>query len=395
MISSTDAAGAAPDRHSARLHYDTGGPVLVVGGGVGGMATAILLRRLGFAVELVELDPQWGVYGAGISITGPTFRALQRLGLLEEVLAVGFAGNAPIRLHTPAGDVIGEVPGAPIEPGLPQNGGVMRPDLHRVLQRHTEQSGTVIRLGLSVVTIEEAAKGTLRVGFSDGSAGTYQAVIGADGLMSRVRRIIFPEASAPQYTGQYCWRLTAPRRADHVQPWFFMAGPVSAGLMPCSPSLMYMWLLEPRAAKARLEQDQLVPRLQEIMRPFGGMLGEIRDAAASNPSLLVRPLESFLLPAPWHRGRVLLIGDAAHATTPHLASGAGMALEDALVLAEELRRAADIGAGFAAFSARRWERCRTVVEKSVEIGRMQQTDASPQRLGQLVAQAEATLRADI
>lgn len=381
--------------HGARPSYDDGLPLLIVGGGVGGMSAAILLRRLGFAVELAELDPQWGVYGAGISITGPSFRAFKRLGVLDDVLAQGFASALPVRLHTPAGHLIAEVPGAALEPGLAHNGGIMRPDLHAILRDHTERSGTVIRLGLTLEAVEETPGGAVAVRFSDGTRGAYQAVIGADGLMSRVRALAFPDAPSPVYTGQYCWRLTAPRTADHVQPWFYMAGPVTAGLMPCSPTQMYMWLLEPRAAKTRLEPEQLVPRLREIMRPFAGKLAEIRDQIDENDSLIVRPLESFLLRQPWTKGRIVLIGDAAHATTPHLASGAGMAVEDALVLAEALAAAPDMPTAFAAFSARRWERCRTVVEKSVEIGRMQQTDASPESLRRLMAEAEATLRSDI
>jgi 2-polyprenyl-6-methoxyphenol hydroxylase-like FAD-dependent oxidoreductase len=108
-----------------------------------------------------------------------------------------------------------------------------------------------------------------------------------------------------------------------------------------------------------------------------------------------RPLDSVLLPAPWHRGRVILIGDAAHATTPHLASGAGAAVEDGIVLAEALRDHSNPHAAFAAFMERRFERCRLVVDSSVRIGAMQQAHASPHAIAGLIDEAQTALRAEI
>jgi 2-polyprenyl-6-methoxyphenol hydroxylase-like FAD-dependent oxidoreductase len=389
-MSSSDAV-AGSDR---RAPIDKAAPMLIAGGGVGGMACAILLRRRGFAVDLVETDPQWGVYGAGISVTGPSYRAFAQLGILHEVLQAGFASNGGLKLHTPAGQQIAEIPSPAIAPGLPSGGGIMRPALHAILRRHTEASGAAIRLGERVAALDQDAGG-VSVTFTGGDTARYQMVIGADGAFSALRLLLFPQAPAPAYTGQHCWRLVAPR-PDHVtQPHFYLGGRISAGLMPCSQDKMYMFLLQAAPEKIRLADSQLAPRLRQVMAPFGGLLGELRDNLTVDSPIIVRPLEAMLLPRPWYAGRTLLIGDAAHSTTPHLASGAGIAVEDALVLAETLDECGSVGDAFARFMDRRWERCRMVVETSVQIGALQQQGAPPDQVKAVIADAEMRLRAEI
>jgi 2-polyprenyl-6-methoxyphenol hydroxylase-like FAD-dependent oxidoreductase len=132
------------------------------------------------------------------------------------------------------------------------------------------------------------------------------------------------------------------------------------------------------------------------MQPFGGLLGEVRDQLNPQSVINCRPLDSILLPRPWYQGRILLIGDAAHSTTPHLASGAGIAVEDALMLSHLLARTTTtVEQAFSQFMDRRWARCKDVVESSVEIGALQQNGASPAKYGALIGAAELRLQADI
>jgi len=228
-------------------------PILVVGGGIGGMAAAILLRRRGFAVNIVELDPEWRVYGAGISITGPTYRAFQWLGILDEVCALGFGSTGAIRIHNTAGQHLADVPTHSISPGLPSGGGIMRPVLHQLLRDRTGTEGVSVRLGITAEGFNDQAD-SVNAPITDGTATAYQAVIGADGAFSAVRAMLFPDAPEPRYTGQYCWRVNAARPPEVTQPYFFMAGQVTAGLMPVSPAKMYMWLLQPAVTKTRVAQ---------------------------------------------------------------------------------------------------------------------------------------------
>ena len=165
--------------------------------------------------------------------------------------------------------------------------------------------------------------------------------------------------------------------------------------MPTSATQMYMFLLIHEPHKIRIDEATQWQRLKQLMAPFSGLLGTLRDGLSDRSVIIVRPLEAILLPRPWHRGRVLLIGDAVHATTPHLASGAGIAIEDALVLSQELEREPDVERALVRFEERRWERCRLVVENSVRIGQMEQTHADPAALKTLMAVSEAALREDI
>lgn len=368
--------------------------LLVVGGGIAGMSLAIRMRELNWSVDLVELDPQWRVYGAGISITGPTYRASRRLGIAEELMAQGFSSQRGVRICAPTGQIVAEIPAHPIEPGLPTGGGIMRPVLHEILSSRTRMAGVNVRLGVTVASISEGPAG-VTAQTSDGRKETYALVVGADGVFSKMRSMIFPQAPQPRYTGQYCWRLMAARAPEIDGVHFYMAGAVTAGLMPTSASQMYMFLLHHVPEKLRIEEAHQMLRLRELMMPFSGVLGGLRDGLSGKSAIVVRPLEAILLPRPWHSGRVMLIGDAVHATTPHLASGAGIAIEDALVLSEELAGAGGIEQALVRFEERRWERCRLVVENSVRIGDMEQSHADPGALKRLMAESEAALRLDI
>jgi 2-polyprenyl-6-methoxyphenol hydroxylase-like FAD-dependent oxidoreductase len=369
------------------------GNLLVCGGGIGGMSLAIRLREAGWAVDLVELDPEWRVYGAGISITAPTFRAFKTLGLLDELKTRGFCSEFDVRICAPSGETVAEVPTPAIEPGLPVQGGIMRPALHSILSSRTRARGVDVRLGVTIASLEESGE-RVAVTTTDGLSRSYDAVVAADGVNSRMRTLLFPGAPRPRYTGQYCWRLVAERPAAIDRCHFYVAGPITAGLMPTSARQMYMFLLQPEPAKMHLDETTQWRRLRDLMMPFSGPLGELRDGLCPDSIINCRPLEAVLLPKPWHIGRVGLLGDATHATTPHLASGAGIAVEDALLLSDYLIEETDVERALTRWENRRFERCRMVVENSVAIGQMQIGHASPDKLKSLMGKSEELLRAE-
>ncbi|WP_416462443.1 FAD-dependent monooxygenase [Sphingomonas sp. VDB2] len=368
--------------------------ILVIGGGIAGMSFAIRARELGHPVDLVEADPDWRVAGAGISITGPTYRAIKRLGLLDEVMTEGFYIGTGSYICAPDGTVVAEVPMQRLEPDLPTAGGILRPRLHRILSGRVRELGVLVRLGTTVVELTDEGR-SVRASFGDGDCGDYDMVVGADGAFSSTRDRLFPDAPEPRYTGQYCWRMLAARPTEIDRPFFFLTGEVTAGLMPCSEEHMYLWLLENAPMRRRIDDARAAAGLRELLAPFGGPLGRLRDTIDSTTHVISRPLDALLLQRPWHKGKVVLIGDAAHATTPHLASGAGIAIEDALVLAECLAEGGEVEAIFSRFTERRWERCRLVVESSVEIGAMQQAGGSPDKLNQLMHAAQQALNENI
>lgn len=363
--------------------------VLIVGGGIGGMSAAIALRARGVAVELIDIDPQWRVYGAGITITGPTLRAFRQLGVYDEIAAQAYVGDG-IQVCDTQGNPIRKLP-TPIPPeaGVKGSGGIMRPVLHSILSAHVRQSGATVRLGVTVRSFVQDQNG-VDVTFSDGASGRYELVIGADGVFSQIRSMIFPDAPKPEYTGQSAWRLVAKRPPEIDRRHYFLGGPHKVGFTPVSDDEMYMFLLE-RTPQLFREEHELKDALAALLESYGGILADIRDGIGDHSQINFRPLEAFFLPAPWHVGRVVLIGDAAHPTTPQLASGAGIAVEDALVLAEEMTQGRPVAEALHRFTERREERCRLVVEGSIEIGRLEQAQAPVEEQTAVVERALARL----
>lgn len=276
----------------------------------------------------------------------------------------------------------------PKEAGVPGSGGITRPTLHAILSRPTIEEGAAVRLGVSVETLAQDTSG-VDVRFSDGTRERYDFVIGADGIHSRTREQIFPGAPRPEYTGQCTWRVFTKRPPGVDRRHYFLGGPNKVGFTPVSDEQMYLFVNE-RTVRKVLEPDELRIGLAKLLEGYGGHIATIRDSLMPTSEVVLRPLEAFVLPAPWNVNRVLLIGDAAHPTTPQLSSGAGMAVEDAIVLAEELVAAGTVTAAFAAFMARREARCRLVVDSSVAIGKLEQAHAPGD---QLTAIVDRTLKA--
>lgn len=359
---------------------------LIVGGGIGGMSTAITLRKLGIAVELIDLDPQWRVYGAGITITGATLRAFKSLGILEAVMAKAYTGEG-IQVCDVNGQPLHLVPTPPaVGSDTPGCGGIMRPVLHKILSEKTLALGTNVRLGLTVEAIHSGSDG-VRVRLSNGSEERYDMLVGADGVNSRVRALLFPAAPKPQYTGQCVWRIVAPRPASITRRHFFLGGPGKVGITPVSNEQMYMFYLETTEKRMPMPDILLARELRRLLNGYGGILAELRESLSVDSQVVLRPLEGFLLPRPWQQGNAILIGDAAHPTTPQLASGAGLAVEDALVLGEEVARHDTVEQAFATFMERRYDRCRLVVENSLEIGRREQARAPAEAQTGIVEQS--------
>lgn len=358
------------------------------------MAAAIGLRRVGVAVDLVEVDPQWRVYGAGITISPSTQRAFAQLGVVEQILARGYCGDG-IDIYDRAGNYVVELPTARLAgPHIPSQGAIMRPVLRELMSEATLAAGVAVRLGVTFVSIEQDGR-QVHVELTDGRTDSYDLVIGADGLRSKVRQYLFPGAPQPVFTGQGCWRAVVPRPSEVSRVRFFMGVEDKAGVNPVSKEEMYLFLNAAERPHQQMEESQLPRLLAERLRNYGGIVADIRDGLNASSRVLYRPLEKLLLPAPWYRDRVLLIGDAAHSTTPHLASGAGIAVEDGLVIADELARAGDVAQALERFMARRYERCRMVVENSVRLGDIEQHGGSQEEHAQLMRDSIAALAAPI
>jgi 2-polyprenyl-6-methoxyphenol hydroxylase-like FAD-dependent oxidoreductase len=347
--------------------------VLVAGAGLAGTATATGLAAAGVDVDLIEVKPEITTVGSGITMQGNGLRELRRLGVLDEVLAAGYPFNdLGLRAPDPAGTLIAEFPDARTGGGdLPATLGLPRPDLARIMADRAVAAGAKLRFGTSARSLAQDESG-VDVTFADGSAGRYDLVVGADGIRSATRGMI-GIAEDPQPTGMGIFRAFGPRPASVTRTDLYYGGPAYiAGYCPTGANSLYAYLVEDATDRSSLTPEERLAAMRALAEHYHGPWDDIR-ATLTDPSVISYTLfESLVVPAPWNRGRVVLIGDAAHACPPTLAQGGSQALEDAAVLTELLlSHDAPDDALWAAFTARRFDRAKTVVEASCQLGQWQ------------------------
>jgi 2-polyprenyl-6-methoxyphenol hydroxylase-like FAD-dependent oxidoreductase len=311
--------------------------ILVVGAGIAGLASARALTRAGHVVEVVEraAGPDRG--GVGLYLPGNAVRALGRVGLD----GLGGATIPAQRILDHRGRLLHEIDlpsfWAPCGPCV----GLLRADLHRALA-----DGVEVSHGLEPTAIEPGPD-AVAVRLSDGSRRDVDLVVGADGIRSAVRRLL-GDPRPPHRVGQLSWRFLV--ELDGVDAWTVLLGRATSFLLvPVGPGRVYCYADATAAQADQVKElfagfaDPVPAALDRLADPYVGWIEEAPPAPAAE--------------------RVVLIGDAAHATAPNMAQGAAMAVEDALVLAEELTARGTVGDALAAFAARRrprtdWVRAR-------------------------------------
>ncbi|GGS31857.1 FAD-dependent oxidoreductase [Streptomyces griseoviridis] len=346
--------------------------VLVVGGGAAGNAVTILLRRAGIAVDLIEAKDDWNATrGSGITLQGNALRVLRELGVWKQVEASGY-GFGSVGITAPDGTVL-HVQDDLRTGGddLPATVGMQRPRLQQILIDAVRASGASVRLGTTAETFDQDADG-VSVRFSDGTEGRYDLVVAADGLGSATRAAI-GITTEPEPTGMAIWRVATPRPAGVTRTDLAYGGPAYiAGYCPTGEDSIYAYVVEGNRDRAAIPPDTYADEMRRLTRHYGGhwpeITAHITDAARVNYTWFDR----MLVEGSWHRGRVVLAGDAAHCCPPTLAQGAALSMEDALVLAELLTSSGTWDdALFQAYHERRITRVRPVVEASVQIGQWQ------------------------
>jgi 2-polyprenyl-6-methoxyphenol hydroxylase-like FAD-dependent oxidoreductase len=338
--------------------------VLVIGGGISAMTAAITLARQGAAVTVVERNPEWTITGWGLALSGPALRALDALGVAEPCIWAGYGINEVAEC-----DAAGVVqrrfePPRMLGPQKPALVGLGRGTLHQILRSEAERAGARLLNGLVATRIAQTAD-SAGVQFSDGSLLRADVVIGADGARSATRDLI-GISERPADTGQTVWWGLLPRPEWATAVHLFSGGELKAGLLPISPRQAALSLTEPDADRTAIPGDQLAGRMRELMAGFEGRPAQARDALLDE-SVVRRPVRAGLVAGAWYRGRVVLVGDAAHEIAPQARGGAALAVEDALVLAEELAAHGDVEQAFEAYGARRIDRCRLAAQASVEV----------------------------
>lgn len=347
--------------------------VVIVGGGIGGLTLAIALRRAGIAARIVEKGNRANRLGTGISLLGNALRALDMIGLADRCIEAGY-GYDCVKTRDYTGALVDEMhPPRTFRPDRPGAFGIMRTVLADTLENAATSAGAQIDFATTVADIQQHDD-HVDLTLSTGQRLSTDLVVGADGVYSATRSAIFGDAFTPAYCGQGGIRYTAPRppEMDGVTFYRSQAGAV-VGAIPLSFEHCYYFVLESGERLGFLDHGQVAAIWKKRMEPFTAPeLVRTAEEADGNMSISYRPFDVLMMPLPWHRGRVVLIGDAVHSMSPQLTSGGGMAIEDAVVLAEMLDGAASIDSALAAFEARREPRVRPILETSLGICRIEQ-----------------------
>jgi 2-polyprenyl-6-methoxyphenol hydroxylase-like FAD-dependent oxidoreductase len=352
--------------------------VLVVGSGLAGAATAIHLASAGVAVDLVEIKPEVTALGSGITLQGNALRELRSLGVWDQVQEHGYAFDVTgFRAPDPAGTVLFEVPDAKTGgPDLPAVMGMPRPELAQILVDRATAVGVKVRFGTTFTELAQDdsadGEGGVDVTFSDGSTGRYDVVVGADGVRSWTRRAVGINLET-RSVGMGIWRAFGPRPAGVTRTDLYYGGPsFIAGYCPTGQDTLYAYIVEPAQDRSALSPEEQLATMKQLSQAYHGPWDEIRETLTDPSRVNYTWFETHVLDVPWNRGRVVLIGDAAHTCPPTIAQGGAMALEDAVVLAELLTQRDVLDQDlWDAFHARRYERATTVVEASNQLAQWQ------------------------
>jgi len=350
--------------------------VLIVGAGMCGMSLGVALKRAGIDCEIVEIRPNLTEPGTGISLQGPALRALQSVGVLDHCIVRGFGYS-----HFKACDAVGNVTGTVdlprlLGPNYPATIGVLRQSVHEVLACELAALAVPIHRSATVKTLTQDNQGVMAE-FTNGAAARYDLVVGADGMNSLIRDMAFGSENRPHYTGQMVWRATVsrPRDVDCRHSYF---GPTNkSGFNPISDSQMYIYTVQNVPERPHWNDAELPTILRDLLAEFGGALGRAREEILTPEQITCRPVFSMILPPPWYSGRIIVIGDAAHTTTPHLASGASIAIEDSIILARLLQSDHSLHAILDDFMHQRYERCRMIVQNSELLGEWEKNPGIP------------------
>ena len=364
---------------------------LIVGGGIAGLATAIALTRVGVRCEVVEKgNPK---EGASLGISGRAADAIAELGIYDLVHKAGKPfppDSTAASVRDSAGNLLSPGPSRPQWPGAKQPVGIFRPTLIDLMTKVAKELGVEIKYNTTFSLVENRNDG-VRVVFDTGEQHSYDFMVGADGIDSATRKELFPDQKGPTFSGQVSIRWLASGPPVEPESWY-KSSVGRLGFYYLPEGFDYVPSVYNVPEYKRYSDEELHEMLTELLDSMSApAIIELRSRLNSDAKLIGRPFRWILVSDPWYRNRGILVGDAAHATTSHMGMGGGMALEDSVVLAQCIRDEATIEKAFKAFMVRRFDRVSTVVHTSLELGKLEQSNAPPLSNAALMSNALKTI----
>lgn len=340
--------------------------VIIVGGGIGGLCAAIALQQAGFGVKVYEKAKKFGEVGAGITLWSNALKVARALGFADAIIAAGSkVARSQILVNDGQALVdagMGEMEALFGEPVI----AIHRADLHEILVKALAPN--TLSLHTSGARFEQNDK-QVTVQFDDGQKDSASLLIGADGIHSTIRKQIFPDV-ALRYSGYTAWRGVVETENEAAlgltsETWGRGA---RFGIVRIDRKRVYWFATHNQPAGEKVTAEQRKAKLQGI---FKGWHSPIDHLLQSTPAEVILQNDIFdVAPLPsWSKGRVTLLGDAAHPTTPNMGQGACMAMESAFALTRAIREESDHAAAFARYERERHERTAWITNTSWSIGK--------------------------
>ena len=344
--------------------------VIIIGSGIAGLSTAIALRRVGIDVSLYERASELTEVGAGISLWANALRALDYIGAGDAVRAVGQPMVRSDLRVSKGRRLLFSIPAARFEKKfgiVPFVAMMHRAELVGALARLLP--GGLARYGHECVGVETHPDRAV-VHFKNGHTDEADLIVGADGIRSAVRAALFGR-DEPRYAGYTCWRGVCPRPASlapgYIAECWGRGQRFGITTLPRDRVYWFATRNEPAGGRSGNEWQTVNDAFRGWADPIPELLATTPPAAILRNDIIDRPPDSN-----WISGRAVLIGDAAHPTTPNLGQGGCMAIEDAVVLARCVSTSDNLEKGLASFVAERYPRTRTIVKQSWLFGKISQ-----------------------
>jgi salicylate hydroxylase len=367
---------------------ENSGGVAIIGAGLGGLTAGLALLRAGWRVRIYEQAAVLGEVGAGITVSSGAGKGLDSLGVGPALLAASLPVPDIAFVHYRTGDLLAGAfdKNAPPDFGFAKARHIHRADLHAILLDAVRAlDAAAVVTGAKLVGVENGADGVV-ARFADGGEARADVLIAADGVRSAVRRLLFGDDSPP-FAGQIAFRCLIPRE---IAAPFMGAG--NAVVSVGAGRIFNRYLIRggdlvnvigiARSERWRQEGWSTPATVAEFAAEFEGFHADVQGLIQCAPAKNLIKWGLFARPRAkhWVRGRVLLIGDAAHPMLPFLGLGAATAIEDGIVLARALAAVPDVEAGFEMFQRVRAKRVETVRVESIRQGEIIQA-ADPDRGG--------------